>query len=52
MNAASTTDRDRRRPGRGAARNLWGRLRAPRQLAEEHERLVSTAEFRALRRTA
>ncbi|MEZ5212257.1 MULTISPECIES: hypothetical protein [unclassified Gordonia (in: high G+C Gram-positive bacteria)] len=50
MHAAFPSDRGRRRGGRTAARTFWGRVRAPRPLAAEHERLVTTEEFRRLRR--
>lgn len=46
------TDRDRRRIGFGVARGFWGRLRTRGTLDEQHERLVTTEEFRRLRRVA
>lgn len=48
---SSYSDRTRRRPGRVSARIFWGRLRAPRSLAEQNERLVTTEELRRLRPT-
>ncbi len=38
--------------GVAAARALWGRLRAPRSLAAERERLVTSEEIARLRRVA
>ncbi|MFZ2510565.1 MAG: hypothetical protein WAW85_05675 [Gordonia sp. (in: high G+C Gram-positive bacteria)] len=44
--------RKRERAGIGAARALWGRLRAPRSLKAERERLVTREEIALLRRAA
>lgn len=51
MSSAFET-RNRQRAGVGAARVLWGRLRAPRSLAADRERLVTSEEIARLRRAA
>ncbi|MFT3716444.1 MAG: hypothetical protein QM774_11000 [Gordonia sp. (in: high G+C Gram-positive bacteria)] len=45
---AGTTDR-LRRPAVAVARNFWGRLRAPRSLAEQRERLITPEELNRIK---